>query len=303
MTDSTQDLIKGDLSEPIKPTTMTQTSDQPLSSLTAVCFGIIRGWVKVVCCGKGGQIDAYGTPWTRLPAREITSQLAREFRVEVSMRTVYRALKELEDAKLIRREQRLSHRWKQDYWYTLTGNENIPRTTPVIQQPPRRTASTANCQVMTPKGKNQVSTEVPSMANAVDRSVFIHSPSTANQYLSAQFNKSLFLEPEQATEPKPRAKSEKNQRSREKMRKGTEIARELKPVGDISGLVRRQAKELALGQPQKKRDDIAKGFKPTISKTQKPRPVHRAEQLVGIDKQGRAIKEVWVSGFRHLVID
>ena len=70
----------------------------PLSSL---CLGIIRNWVSVVRRGKGGLIDEQGTAWTRLPVSDITDQLAHEFHLEVNARKIYRALKELEEAKLI----------------------------------------------------------------------------------------------------------------------------------------------------------------------------------------------------------
>ena len=72
----------------------------PLASL---CLGVVRGWINVASKGKGGQIDKKGTAWTRLPADQLKDQLAREFRVEVSTRTVHRALQELSDAKPIKK--------------------------------------------------------------------------------------------------------------------------------------------------------------------------------------------------------
>ena len=76
-----------------------QLSVTPLASL---CLGVVRGWINVASKGKGGQIDNKGTAWTRLPADQLKDQLAREFRVEVSTRSVHRALQELSDAKLLR---------------------------------------------------------------------------------------------------------------------------------------------------------------------------------------------------------
>ena len=75
-----------------------QLSVTPLASL---CLGVVRGWINVASKGKGGQIDKKGTAWTRLPADQLKDQLAREFRVEVSTRTVHRALQELSDANLL----------------------------------------------------------------------------------------------------------------------------------------------------------------------------------------------------------
>ena len=47
----------------------------------------------------------------------------------------------------------------------------------------------------------------------------------------------------------------------------------------------------------------AKGFKPTTPTASKKRLLERPERAVGRDKQGRTIKEVWVSGYRYLVVD
>ncbi|GCE65863.1 hypothetical protein OMCYN_01809 [cyanobiont of Ornithocercus magnificus] len=47
----------------------------------------------------------------------------------------------------------------------------------------------------------------------------------------------------------------------------------------------------------------SKGFEADLPTLSKPRFVERPEKLLGVDKFGREIKEVWVSGFRHLVVD
>ena len=104
-----------------------------LTPLASLCLGVVRGWINVARRGKGGQIDDQGTAWTRLPADQLRDQLAREFLVEVSTRSVQRALKELEDGNQIRREQRWKHRYKRDYWYAVTEQEEAleayrPRT-------------------------------------------------------------------------------------------------------------------------------------------------------------------------------
>jgi len=95
----------------------------PLTPLASLCLGVVRGWINVARRGKGGQIDDQGTAWTRLPAEQLRDQLEREFLVEVSTRSVQRALKELEEAKQIRREQRWKHRYKRDYWYAIPAQE------------------------------------------------------------------------------------------------------------------------------------------------------------------------------------
>ena len=104
-----------------------------LTPLASLCLGVAKGWINVARRGKGGQIDEEGTAWTRLPAEELKDQLAREFLVEVSTRSVQRALKELEDRNQIRREQRWKHRYRRDYWYAVTEQQEAleamrPRT-------------------------------------------------------------------------------------------------------------------------------------------------------------------------------
>jgi DNA-binding transcriptional ArsR family regulator len=94
-----------------------------LSPLAALCRVVIRRWIEVVRTGRGGQIDVNGTPWTRLPADELLEQLEEEYGVEVSIRTLRRALSELTTAGAVRREQRWCHRWKRDYWYAPTAEE------------------------------------------------------------------------------------------------------------------------------------------------------------------------------------
>ena len=104
-----------------------------LTPLASLCLGVVRGWINVARKGRGGQIDESGTAWTRLPADQLRDQLEREFLVEVSTRSIQRALKELEEAQQIRREQRWKHRYKRDYWYALPEQEEAleehrPRT-------------------------------------------------------------------------------------------------------------------------------------------------------------------------------
>ena len=51
---------------------------------------------------------------------------------------------------------------------------------------------------------------------------------------------------------------------------------------------------------QLRRRSAPKGFAPT---PRKARLVERPERLVGLDQQGRPLKEVWVGGKKHLVVD
>ena len=144
-----------------------------LTPLASLCLGVIRGWIRVARRRRGGMIDDQGTPWTRLPAEQLRDQLAEEFQVEVSTRSVQMALKELEEANQVRREQHWKHRYKRDYWYalpdhhedlerhsprTIAGNYQSQRTRPTRQT--EATPSTA--QVLpTPVSKTQFSSEPP----------------------------------------------------------------------------------------------------------------------------------------------
>lgn len=127
----------------------------------------------MVRSGKGGQIDEQGTAWSRIPANQLQEQLSREFQVEVSIRSVQRALKELEEANLLRREQRLKHRYRRDYWYSATPTEEAlqahsPRTirsnyqSQRARQPVSTEATRQTHQVLTTQSSNtQISKSEP----------------------------------------------------------------------------------------------------------------------------------------------
>jgi len=94
-----------------------------ITPLASLCLGVVRGWIRVAEKGKGGQRDEQGTAWTRLPAEQLRDQLGREFMVETSTRSIHRALKELTEANLLRRQQRWKHRYRRDYWYSIPSYE------------------------------------------------------------------------------------------------------------------------------------------------------------------------------------
>ena len=221
-----------------------------LSPLASLCLGAVRGWVRVARCRKGGQIDRYGVAWTRLPASELRDQLAKEFQVRVSTRSVQRALKELAEANQVRREQRWKHRYKRDYWYTLpAGQEDADMTTPRTISGVRRQSQQRNNPVPIEATKKGV------------------------HFLSTRFKKTQLLSEEVS------GKTGQGQR------------------GEKEGQASSTAREKRL---QLRRLSPAKGFAPT---SRKARPVERPERLIGLDAQGRPLKEVWVGGKKHLVID
>jgi hypothetical protein len=92
--------------------------------LSAQLLGVLRGWWKVVLKGRGGELVGR-TPWTRVTGEEFCAQLAREFHLEVSRRQVYAALRELEAAGLVQREQRWRHRYDRRAWFAPTEDELV----------------------------------------------------------------------------------------------------------------------------------------------------------------------------------
>ena len=118
---------------------------QPITPLASLCLGVVRGWIRVASRGKGGQIDKEGTAWTRLPADQLRDQLEREFRVEVSTRSIHRALKELSEAELLRRQQRWKHRYRRDYWYAIPEQEEE-----LLSKSPRSIAASPICEIDEP---------------------------------------------------------------------------------------------------------------------------------------------------------
>ena len=106
---------------------------KPLSALASLCLGVVRGWINVARSGKGGHREDDGTPWTRLPAKELRKQLEDEYNVSVHTRTIQRALRELATTGHLRRQQRWKHRYNRDYWYSVPRAEeqlrmHLPRT-------------------------------------------------------------------------------------------------------------------------------------------------------------------------------
>jgi hypothetical protein len=204
-----------------------------LTPLASLCLGIVRGWINVARKGRGGQIDESGTPWTRLPAEQLRNQLEREFLVEVSTRSIQRALKELEDSNQIRRDQRWKHRYKRDYWYALPEDQES-----LEQCRPRVVSSRFRSE-----RQPQRSTYEPTRASHQ----FLKTPTTNTQLL----------------EPNPQ-----NQKPERK-----------DPI--------RTAVEACMRKGRSKPE----GFSDTPPK------------IVSRDRNGRPVKEVWVAGTMHLVVD
>ena len=97
------------------PLVTTKTSGG-LSPLASLCLGAVRGWLKVVSRGRGGELRN-GVPYTRLKASELQAQLARDYQVDVSTKTVQRALTQLVTSGHLSRRQLYKHRYNRTYWY------------------------------------------------------------------------------------------------------------------------------------------------------------------------------------------
>lgn len=219
-----------------------------LTPLASLCLGVVRGWINVARKGRGGQIDESGTAWTRLPADQLRDQLEREFLVEVSTRSIQRALKELEEAQQIRREQRWKHRYKRDYWYALPEQEEA-----LEEHRPRTIASRFRSQ----RQNQRVHNETTGAAVQV-----LSTPTTNTQVLR----------------PQP-----KNQHPERK-----------DPISI--------AVEACMRKGRTKPEGFGGSRKWNPSSVTPTNGASR-EREVGRDQQGRPLKEVWVGGTMHLVVD
>lgn len=99
-----------------------------ISPLAGICCLVIQRWIEVVRKGRGGQIDADGVPWTRMPAEELRQQLEREHGIVKSVRSIRRALQELVLAGCLQRRQRYAHRWRREWWYAPPLREPVSET-------------------------------------------------------------------------------------------------------------------------------------------------------------------------------
>ena len=101
---------------------MTAPNRQRLSPVAALCLRVVNGWLRVVSKGKGGELRN-GVPYTRLKAEEVRAQLEREEGVEVSNKTIQRALTQLVDTGHLTRRQLYKHRYNRTYWYAPSKPE------------------------------------------------------------------------------------------------------------------------------------------------------------------------------------
>ena len=297
----------------------------PLSPLASLCLGVVRGWINVARRGKGGQIDDQGTAWTRLPAEQLRDQLEREFLVEVSTRSVQRALKELEEANQIRREQRWKHRYKRDYWYAIPSRQEE-----LEAHRPRVIAGNYQSQRSRPRNRIE-----PTRASG---QVLI--PPTTNTHFSKQPASKTDLKssgrevPRSTTSETARTRKETHMRgvlerceemARTNAGRGEATALEPETSGTSGSASRESNPGLGFGHQAKdqQNQDPSTGRAPAwhagiqVNPTNTPSggtrhggqnptgPMQAPNngQPAGRDHQGRPLREVWVGGRPHLVVD
>jgi hypothetical protein len=138
-----------------KPKQMSAVSRQGISPVAALCLRVVKGWLGVVRRGKGGELRN-GVPYTRLKASEVREQLEQEEGVEVSTKTIQRALTQLVEAGHLSRRQLYKHRYNRTYWYAPSEQEQqAERHRPSVVARQHRAApstSRAASPPLTPKG-------------------------------------------------------------------------------------------------------------------------------------------------------
>jgi hypothetical protein len=104
------------LTQPVPLTPVSTQKTPALSPVASLCLGVVRGWLRVVQRGRGGELRN-GVPYTRLKASEVQQQLEAEYSVAVSTKTVQRALTQLVTGGHLSRRQLYKHRYNRTYWY------------------------------------------------------------------------------------------------------------------------------------------------------------------------------------------
>ncbi|GCE65835.1 hypothetical protein OMCYN_01781 [cyanobiont of Ornithocercus magnificus] len=291
--------------------------------LAGICFNLIKSWVEVARRGKGGDIDANGTPWTRLPARELRDQVLSGFSTEVSTRTIYRALDYLVEYKLVRREKRhRRRRWSnQDYWYTIPTEQ--PTATASSGSETSKTQSGSQLTQVANTSAQLVHIQAPLMANTLNtlskESDLIKPPPEGMPPPAVDLEEELALEPADlqavlSSIPAPKTASQlqeerkKKDRQRELEQQRTKQQAQANDARKAAAAARNINNQnwiaAELGKiRQRMTQNQAKGFKPTAPTTSRKRVLELPERPVGRDRQGRTVKEVWVSGFKYLVVD
>lgn len=82
----------------------------------------ISYWIGISAEGKGGSTDNLGRGWTYLSAEDLQGRVLDYDHIELSIPTIYRALRSLVTKGWFLREKLTSHRWYQVFHYTFGPN-------------------------------------------------------------------------------------------------------------------------------------------------------------------------------------
>ena len=280
----------------------------PLSPLSSLCLGVVRGWINVAKRGRGGQIDDEGTAWTRLPANQLRDQLEREFQVEVSTRSIQRALKELTDANQIRRQQRWKHRYRRDYWYAVPEYEEQ-----LDAHRPRSIASNygwskTNPRSSAPKAPALRQTQPDPGPLPYQRSTLPKKRESVD--LSIEATERVSVEPTMPIRSTRSRTTDHNE--------ATEVTGQVLPTQFKNTQVLRRNSQ---NQNPKRRDPLmiavatcnargrteSKGFgginPPSGYESEGQSQTQRRSRSAGTDSLGRPLTEIWVGGTTVMVVD
>ena len=113
------------------------TTTVSLSPAESVLARQISYWINISAEGKGGSKDQLGRGWTYLSAEDLQGRVLDYDSVDLSVPTIYRALRSLVTKGWFLREKLTSHRWYQVFHYTFGPNhpsQNLKNGTDQIDQ-------------------------------------------------------------------------------------------------------------------------------------------------------------------------
>lgn len=90
-----------------------------ISAAEALIAEQLTYWISVAQAGKGGSRDDEGRGWSYLAASDLQERIFIRSRVDLSLKTIYRALKSLCDRGWFDREMKTKHLWKHVWHYAL----------------------------------------------------------------------------------------------------------------------------------------------------------------------------------------
>ena len=83
-----------------------------ISAAKALIAEQLAYWIGVAQAGKGGSRDEEGRGWSYLAASDLQERIFIRSRVDLSLKTIYRALNSLVSRGWFDRERKTKHQWK-----------------------------------------------------------------------------------------------------------------------------------------------------------------------------------------------